>query len=49
MELPEKMMNGMDGSRWQSMAPSISTNLKGEEEKNTWKIFIIDVVRLKKN
>ena len=45
MELSEEMMKGMDGSRLQVMAPSISTNLKGEEENKTRKLLIIDIVK----
>jgi len=48
MKVPEEMMKIMDGSNWKGMTPSIHKTFKGEEEKRTRKLFIIDFVRFTK-
>ena len=48
MELFEESEKEMDGSRWQSMTPSISMTFKGEVEEHTSKIIIVDLKRFTK-
>ena len=45
MDLLEEGEKGMNRSRWQGMAPPISTASKGEEEKYTNKLLTIDFMR----